>query len=245
MSGAEGACPATQAILARSAIYKALSLAFSRPTPDLVATLRGPWIARLVGAHERLPVPDQIAGEVRSLRGALADLDGLPAEHQRLFGPAPACTPYETEYDPLPSARKGHELADILGFYGAFGFRLSETARDMPDHIAIELEFMSLLLAKEAYARIHGLAEEASVCRDAAGKFLRDHLGRWAHAFGGRLEACTSCRFYRILSRVLRRFTESEGRILGIPPVPAAAEDRAPLAVQEEIGCELRCSHPR
>lgn len=244
MSREEEATPAIQAILARSAIYKALSLAFSRPTPDIVATLRGPWIARLEGAQEHLPVADRFEEEVRGLREALADLDGLPAEHQGLFGPAPSCTPYETEYGPLPSARKGHDLADILGFYGAFGFRLAEAARDLPDHIAIELEFMSLLLAKEAYAGIHGLAEEAALCRDAAGKFLQDHVGRWVHAFAGRLEACTSSPFYQVLSRMLRRFVESEGRALGMPLLPARAEGGGPSPFAGDIGCEFPCGQP-
>ena len=71
-------------------------------------------------------------------------------EYSRLFGVGLAATPYETEYDPLASARKGHRLADLLGFYEAFGVRLADHRKEFPDHIAAELEFMAILLVCRA-----------------------------------------------------------------------------------------------
>jgi hypothetical protein len=87
-------------------------------------------------------------------------------------------SPYETSYEPRPgvSGGKPFQLADIAGFYRAFGF---EVSGERPDHIVPELEFAALLCAKEAYARICGEEEGAEVCAEARRKFMSEHLGAW------------------------------------------------------------------
>lgn len=87
-------------------------------------------------------------------------------------------SPYETSYEPRPgvSGGKPFQLADIAGFYRAFGF---EVSGERPDHIVPELEFAALLCAKEAYARICGEPEGAEVCAEARRKFMTEHLGAW------------------------------------------------------------------
>ena len=81
-----------------------------------------------------------------------------------------------------------HRLADLAAFYRAFGLEVAEEAAERPDHIGMELEFMSVLAAKEAYALEHQAdADEAAVCVEAQKRFLREHLGRWAPAFARRL----------------------------------------------------------
>jgi hypothetical protein len=81
-----------------------------------------------------------------------------------------------------------HRLADLGAFYGAFGLEMTPDAAERQDHISIELEFMSVLAAKETYALEHQLDDEqAAVCREAQKKFLREHLGRWTPAFTRRL----------------------------------------------------------
>jgi TorA maturation chaperone TorD len=74
---------------------------------------------------------------------------------------------------------KSFELADIAGFYRAFGVEITP-GTERPDHIAVELEFMHLLAVKEVVAagREDG-GEHARICRDARATFFRDHLGRW------------------------------------------------------------------
>lgn len=100
------------------------------------------------------------------------------------------CPMNEIEYgdikaDPL---FQPHRLADLGAFYAAFGLEMTPDAAERQDHISIELEFMSVLAAKEAYALEHQLEDEhAAVCREAQKKFLREHLGRWTPAFSRRL----------------------------------------------------------
>jgi hypothetical protein len=87
-------------------------------------------------------------------------------------------SPYETSYEPRPgmSGGKPFQLADIAGFYRAFGF---EVSGERPDHIVPELEFVALLCAKEAYARVCGEEEGAEVCRRGREAFLLEHLTAW------------------------------------------------------------------
>ncbi len=109
----------------------------------------------------------------------------IGAEVSRLFvrGVVP---PYETSYESARSAPGGKTLAlaDIAGFYRAFGF---QAQGERPDHLAPELEFVSLLCIKEAYARLTGETEGAEVCAEARSKFLREHLAPWLPSFRQRV----------------------------------------------------------
>lgn len=88
---------------------------------------------------------------------------------------------YETEYGHMRGLSKGRDLADISGFYRAFGLELDETnGHEMLDHIGIELEFYSLMLLKLACLIRVQDEQGAEVVQDACKKFLRDHLGGFA-----------------------------------------------------------------
>ena len=212
--------------VARSALYKLLSLSFAQPRDQSAELFSG--IDRIVRA---LPEIHQALLRPVIEERAMAGIGPTEREHTRLFGVGLAVTPYETEYDPLASARKGHRLADLLGFYEAFGFRLAGHQTDFPDHIAIELEFMSLLLLKIAHAEASSVAEARAVAEEAAQKFLSDHLAGWGGLFAERAEATTEEEFYRSTARVLSRFLLAECQILGVEPIPSATlpKDPGPL----------------
>lgn len=215
--------------LARCAAYKLLSLAFLPPTPRTVA-----WLAALDGLVPELPPPHRAALAAASVPADAPGEAPAAAEHTRLFGVGLAASPYETEYDPLATVRKGHRLADLQGFYAAFGFRLAADTRELPDHVAVELEFMSVLLLKAAHAAAGGLGEAAEVCEAAAAAFLRDHLAPWGATFAERVERAAASGFYRWAAARLRAFLEAECRWLGIE---ASEPGPAPLPEREPVGC--------
>jgi TorA maturation chaperone TorD len=134
------------------------------------------------------------------------------AEFSRLFDRA-TVPPYETSQS--GSAGQTQVLADIAGFYRAFGF---EVRGERPDHAAPELEFAALLCAKEAYARLCGEDEGAETCAQARARFLDEHLLGWLPAFAGRLEGEGSsvfaavCRAAMALGRADRRQSAIAGR---------------------------------
>lgn len=123
------------------------------------------------------------------------------------------CPLNEIEYgdikaDPL---FQPHRLADLAAFYRAFGLEVAPEADERHDHVGVELEFMCVLAAKEAYALEHQLdAEQLDLCRDAQKKFLREHLGRWTPAFTRRLARETENSPLAALANLTRAFVEAE-----------------------------------
>jgi len=100
-----------------------------------------------------------------------------------------------------------HRLADLGAFYAAFGLEMSPDAAERQDHVCIELEFMSVLAAKEAFAHEHQLDEEQrEVCCDAQRAFLREHLGRWTPAFTRRLGRLAGDNALTALAEFTREF---------------------------------------
>ena len=88
---------------------------------------------------------------------------------------------YETEHGHLRGMGKGRDLADIAGFYAAFGFKIDSGAvHELVDHLAVELEFYGLLALKQHH--LAGDEEGSAVVLDARRKFLQDHLGRFCGA---------------------------------------------------------------
>src|SRR5262249_3835122 len=90
------------------------------------------------------------------LLGALhQSADGLETEYQRVFGLVLAreCPPYETEYHSSAEPFfRSQQLADIAGFYRAFGLETSQAEPERLDHLALELEFLAVLLLKKRLA---------------------------------------------------------------------------------------------
>jgi TorA maturation chaperone TorD len=126
--------------------------------------------------------------------------------------------PYETTYTSRGSPAN---LADIAGFYRAFGV---EIAGEKPDHLVAELEYLALLALREAHAREAGDDEHAVLCAQARASFLRDHAGCWLDAFAGRFET----RRGRV--RVDDRATSTiaaDAREHGVAPSVASARRRA------------------
>lgn len=94
---------------------------------------------------------------------------------------------YETEYGRMRGLSKGKDLADIVGFYRAFGFDLEEgDDAEMPDHLAVELEFYGILLYKSMLLTASGDNTGHEIVEDARRKFLIDHLGGFVRAISQR-----------------------------------------------------------
>jgi nitrate reductase assembly molybdenum cofactor insertion protein NarJ len=111
--------------------------------------------------------------------------------HQRIFGlvVTKLCPSYEIEYcEWKDTTHRSQEMADIAGFYNAFGVVPSRSSPERFDHVSLEIEFIALLIEKERIALEHDELEHAEICRDARAAFLRDHAGWWMPTFGRLLE---------------------------------------------------------
>jgi DMSO reductase family type II enzyme chaperone len=213
--------------LARSAIWEALALGFRPPTGETVARLASSdGVRALADVAAGL---DLVAGSdcLGSLALALAveppaTVSELGLVHGQLFGHTArgAAPPYETEYGEDSLWAPQREMSDLGGFFRAFGLRLDVAARERPDHIACECEFLVVLARKEARALALGDRATGEATARAARLFLRDHLGRWAPAFGAKLARLDRGGFYGALGRLLTAFVDAECARAGVAAGP-------------------------
>ncbi|MBI3159843.1 MAG: molecular chaperone TorD family protein [Chloroflexi bacterium] len=189
--------------LQRAQIYRFLSEAFLYPREDwtMDIPLVNEIASRLNWPEARLDIPP------------LA-LEDLQAAHRFAFGAAGSLC-YETEYGLPHEYRQSQELADLGGFYRAFGFQMGGSTRERPDHLAVELEFMSVLALKEALACENGSDDHAEICVDAARKFVQDHLGRWFELFRQSLALTAGDSPFARLAEYATAFLKADAARLG------------------------------
>lgn len=165
----------------------------------------------------------------------------LAERHQNLFGLLIAKTapPYETEYcRSTLTFYRSQQLADIAGFYCAFGLEQNREEPERQDHIATELEFMSHLIEKELFASGQPeLEEKAALCREAQQKFFEAHLAWWAPAFAQLMARGAPDGLYPAIAGALASFIACERNILGVQPAGALAGPKPELEPAAENLC--------
>lgn len=224
--------------LHRAALFRAAAAGFACPEEGHLQRVREAF-ARLTesgsaGLAEDLPVA---LGLARQAWDHAADVPA-GAEYARLFLSSAPCPPHETAYgDGRRFAGRTAELADISGFYSAFGLGLSESQPDLPDHVSAELEFYSLLLVKAAYADLQGMVEEREISENAGRLFLESHLGRWAAAFAARLIEEGGAQPYRAHARFFEELVRDECRRCGVTPVPFTSLQVGDPLQENELIC--------
>ena len=138
----------------------------------------------------------------------------LVLEYDRLFR-AHEIWLYGEEYIAKNEFQRAHNLADIMGFYHAFGL---EPDKDRPDCLASELEFMHYLIFKRLQATkdrdTPDAAEKAAICLDAQKKFFIEHLYPAAKKFAKAIISRAENNFYSEIARKMLKFLESEEKLL-------------------------------
>jgi len=240
--------------LARGVLYRLCAHAFRYPGEAWLAE----WdeIARGLGAALEVLALEG-CGSSSGLHDAFdlawasaRDVERLRADHARLIGHSPraGATPYETEWcRAAGELLQVHRLADLGGFYRAFGLELSRACDERVDHLAVELCFLQFLCLKEADAGERGRDDLQAAVRAGQMKFLSEHVLPWACACGTRLRGMGPGSFYEhaatLLSHFLRseriRFAlaeaEGEGAPLELGPTRMTLEDCC-------VGCERSSS---
>lgn len=127
---------------------------------------------------------------------------------------------YTTEYTAEGDFQKCNHLADIMGFYKAFGLELD---RDRPDALFIEMEFMHYLIFKEMYAlekKLEDSQKKASICFDAQKKFFNEYLYPGAKAIAEKIILLNEVGFYRDMVNEMIPFLEEEKKFFENPKSP-------------------------
>ncbi len=215
----------TEESLARSTIYSILASPFAYPTEEYLKELQsGDVVASLKEALKLFPEEDELLAAAEKFCEAVEKetpsltVNDMEGEYNRIFSMGLICPHNETEYSSSHVFMKGQDMADIAGFYNAFGFRMSSEEKALADFIGTELEFMHVVTFKEYHALEKGEEKHVETCVEAQGKFLKCHLGAWATAFSKVLSATTHLEYFRTLGRLLDEFVAFDGKYLGVAP---------------------------
>jgi TorA maturation chaperone TorD len=157
--------------------------------------------------------------------------------------PARECQPYETEYHATSEPFfRAQQLADVAGFYRAFGLDAARDAPERPDHLALELEFMAFVLLKKRLALTSAppdvcRAELASICDEVQRGFFREHLAWWVPSFATGLRRKAGSGFYTAVAQVLAAFLPAERARLGVAAPRLPLQPTLIERPEEAAGC--------
>ncbi len=159
-----------------------------------------------------------LASAVRRIGAAFDAVEPqeLLIDYTRLFiGPLDTIArPYGSVWLDARQSLMQDSTQSMLALYAEGGFEMDEGFRELPDHIAAEMEFLYLLLFRQAEACSKGDAQERTRVAGLQRRFLDEHLGRWIEPFTTAIAAGAQTAFYRELAGLTRHFVESErGRV--------------------------------
>ena len=135
----------------------------------------------------------------------------LSVEYARLF-----LGPFETKAPPYGSLYlngertvMGDSTLEVIRFYEEMGLSRNQDCMDLPDHISVELEFMSYLIYKEAEALEKSDFVAALEMIKKQERFLDKFLGRWIMEFCEKIKASTDNGFYLALADCASLFVKN------------------------------------
>ncbi len=103
----------------------------------------------------------------------------------------------------------------VLELYKEADYEMDEEFRELPDHIAAELEFLYLLIFRENEALRAGDAAKLELARDLKQRFLTQHLGRWIGPFAAAMRGNAQTDFYRQLADLTEKVVNKETGLTG------------------------------
>lgn len=201
----------------RALVYRFLSLGFSFPEAEVLVALQdeAAWDTLFQAAA---PVPEcepalvVMRDAVDAISRKEQDLRDLQVEYTRLFTnavPKVPAPPYESVY--LGQGRAmGEPGSAVSAAYREAGLMVSQSWREPPDHVAVELEFAAYLLERQAEALAAGEAQKAGAWRERAQAFLEAHLWRWLPMLAERVRGGARHSFYGSLAALGAAWVTSE-----------------------------------
>jgi TorA maturation chaperone TorD len=143
-----------------------------------------------------------------------AGQDRLLIDYTRLFlGPIQMLAkPYGSSWlEDEKTLMQGTSVA-VEELYEEGGFEMDAEFRELPDHIAVELEFLYVLIFRELQAHQQCDTERLADTIGLRARFIDQHLGRWVGSFTAAVMKGAETSFYRELARLTECFIGMESR---------------------------------
>ncbi len=138
-------------------------------------------------------------------------LEELAVEFTALFlGPGGHISPHESVQIESQGAYWGDATTAVRNFIEEAGMEFSSSYHGIPDHIAVELEFMAELNRRESVAwersDVSAVGNIIAYQRD----FIDEHLGQWVEKFCALVVATAELSFYRDVAKLTAQFIATE-----------------------------------
>jgi len=136
----------------------------------------------------------------------------LAIEYAKLFvGPFELkAPPYGSVY--LNGERKvmGDSTMEVINMYHEKGLSIDEDFKELPDHIAVELEFMNYMIYNEIDTCMNSKLPEAIEALKYQEFFLKKHLGAWVSDFSKAIRQNSDNPFYTNLAKCTEVFIKTD-----------------------------------
>lgn len=208
-----------EVVMFRKVAYRLFTYLFIYPEEDNYEII-------LKGARELLDVEYiwnefSFADSFKELLEAFNELpeeipESMLNEFNRLFWVKPVAPPYESYYLVSDGNLRGNTAADLEGVYRIAGLSVSTRQNELPDHIAVELEFMSFLCGKEAESMNTRNEQETAAVQEEQRIFLGQHLGIWFPQFAKQVKRNSKDPLYTQVIDSAFHFLRSEMKYLGV-----------------------------
>ena len=195
---------------ARENLCRYLAACYYQPGPEFAEEkVFDSMLEAATRIHPDLASDARRLGEQFVAEGA----ENLLLDYTRLFlGPTHIIAkPYGSVWLERQETLMGESTVAVLELYKEGGFEMDEEFRELPDHIAAELEFLYLLIYRENEAHQYGKPEVLAAKAALRRRFLDEHLGRWIGPFTAAVSTGAQTGYYRHLADITDRFVRMEG----------------------------------
>lgn len=193
----------------REDIYRLLAACYYPPSAELFEESCCETLASLLAPVAAEAAQYASEAVLASCNGSLED---MAVEHARLFiGPFQlVAPPYGSIYLDDAKTVMGDSTARVASFYHNCGLQLADDFHELPDHFAVELEFMSFLAFKQREAEVSDNLNEVARITTLQQEFLGRFLMPWLEPFTSAVIVDGEAPFYQAIARCTAAFITSD-----------------------------------
>jgi len=193
----------------REDTYRLVAACYYRPQK---AFLEEKVFENLAAALQSICRP--AAENARALRNSFLEVseEDLLADYARLFvGPYELLAPpYGSVYLERKRRVMGDSTLAVQKAYAAMGLTMDKDFHELPDHVAVELEFMYYLVHEELQAFGEGDIGRLRKILKKQEWFLENHLGAWIFDFTEKVQQGCKTSFYGNLAQCTSLFVRAD-----------------------------------
>jgi TorA maturation chaperone TorD len=193
--------------VAREDLCRFIAACYYEPAPEFVE--EGLFDSMVEAARR---IDPELAALAAPLAGRFAaqELETLLVDYTRLFlGPiAPLARPNGSFWLGGETQLMQDSTMAVQALYQEGGFDIDEAFHELPDHVAVELEFLYLTIFRRNEAQRTGDAEGLREMTRLQRQFLAQHLGAWIKPFTQAVKDGAQTAFYRDVAVLTARFVQ-------------------------------------